>query len=154
MIFCKVLYISGDDGAPVQSREIVVPFEYMVEAQPMPPAARCEIRGVLEQIGGYVVDGDQLEIRAVAGIYVTGYVRIDMEMIDDAEEEPFDDEALAHIPSMTGYVVASGDTLWDIAKRYGTTIDKIRQYNDNVEDPLEPGRKLFLIKSVEEWIGG
>lgn len=154
LIFCKVLYISGDDGAPVQSREIVIPFEYMVETQMMPPSARCEIRGVLEQIGGYVVDGDQLEIRAVAGIYVTGYVRADMEMIDDAEEEPFDDEELAHIPSMTGYVVAAGDTLWDIAKRYGTTTDKIRQYNDNAEDPLEPGRKLFLIKSVEEWIGG
>jgi len=54
---------------------VVIPFEYLVETQSVSPSDRCEIRGVLEQIGGYVVDGNQLEIRAVAGIYVTGFAR-------------------------------------------------------------------------------
>ena len=46
-----------------------------------------------------------------------------------------------------------GDTLWRIAKRYNTTIDKIRQYNENVEEPLETGQKLFLIKAMDAVIG-
>ena len=62
-IFCKVLYIAGDDTAPIQSKEIVIPFEYLVEIPEVAETDRCEIRGVLEQIGGYVVDSNELEIR-------------------------------------------------------------------------------------------
>lgn len=153
LIFCKVLYIAGDDGAPIQSKEVVIPFEYLVETQSISPSDRCEIRGVLEQIGGYVVDGNQLEIRAVAGIYVTGFAQVEMNMIDEVENLPFDEEEIARIPSITGYIVKNGDTLWMIAKRYGTTIDKIKQYNENVEEPLESGRKLFLIKAMDAIIG-
>lgn len=153
LIFCKVLYIAGDDGAPVQSKEVVIPFEYLVETQQSYPADRCEIRGVVEQLGGYVVDGDQLEIRVTAGIYVTGFVHVRMEMIDDAEDLPREEEDISRIPSITGYLVKTGDSLWEIAKRYGTTIEKIRQYNEEVSDPPEPGRTLFLMKEMEGIIG-
>lgn len=153
LVFCKVLYIAGDDGAPIQSREAVIPFEYFVETQQNGPADRCEIRGVLEQLGGYVVDGDQLEIRVTAGIYVTGFTRVHMEMIDDAEDMPCEESELAKLPSITGYIVKNGDSLWDIAKRYGTTIDKIKQYNEETADPPEPGKILFLMKEVEGIIG-
>ena len=84
-IFCKVLYIAGDDTAPIQSKEIVIPFEYLVEIPEVAETDRCEIRGVLEQIGGYVVDSNELEIRAVAGIYVTGFSPQTMYMIDEVE---------------------------------------------------------------------
>lgn len=149
LIFCKILYVSGDDGAPIQSKEVVIPFEYLVETQQGGPADRCEIRGVVEQLGGYVVDGDQLEIRVTAGIYVTGFTQIHMEMIEDAEDVPCEEGDLVKIPSITGYIVKKGDTLWDIAKRYGTTIEKIKQYNEDVADPPEAGRKLFLMRETE-----
>ena len=50
---------------------------------------------------------------------------------------------------MTGYIVKNGDTLWMIAKNCGTTIDKIRQYNENVEEPLEEGQNLFLLTAMD-----
>ena len=74
-------------------------------------------------------------------------------MIDEVEESPYDEEELAKIPSITGYVVKREDTLWMIAKRYGTTIEKMRQYNENVSEPLEEGQKLFLLKEMESLIG-
>ena len=127
LIFCKVLYIAGDDTAPIQSKEIVIPFEYLVEIPEVAETDRCEIRGVLEQIGGYVVDSNELEIRAVAGIYVTGFSPQTMYMIDEVEEIPYSEEEISRIPSITGYIVKSGDTLWNIAKHYGTTIEKMKQ---------------------------
>lgn len=153
LIFARILYIAGDDGAPVQSKEVVIPFEYLVETQSVDKLVRCEIRGVLEQIGGYVADGNELEIRAVAGIYVTGFSPESMEMIEEVEEKPYEEEELAKIPSITGYVVRDGDTLWMIAKRYKTTIEKIRQYNEGAAEPLEAGQKLFLLKETEALIG-
>ena len=153
LIFCKVLYIAGDDAAPIQSKEVVIPFEYLVEVPEVTSTDRCEIRGILEQIGGYVVDSNELEIRVVAGIYVTGFSPQTMYMIDEVEEIPYSEEEISGIPSITGYIVKSGDTLWNIAKHYGTTIEKIKQYNENIIEPLETGQKLFLLKEMESLIG-
>lgn len=150
LIFCKVLYIAGDDAAPIQSKEVVIPFEYLVEIPEVTATDRCELRGVLEQIGGYVVDSNAIEIRAVAGIYVTGFSPQTMRMIDEVEEIPYTEEEIARIPSLTGYIVKNGDTLWNIAKQYGTTIEKMKQYNENLAEPLEAGQKLFLMKEMEE----
>ena len=152
LIFCNVLYIAGDDTAPIQSKEVVIPFEYLVEIPEVMESDRCEIRGVLEQIGGYVVDSNELEIRAVAGIYVTGFSPQTMYMIDEVEEIPYTEEEISKIPSITGYIVKEGDTLWNIAKHYGTTIEKMKQYNENLTEPLESGQKIFLLKEMENLV--
>lgn len=150
LIFGKILYIVGDDVVPMKTADILIPFEYLVE---VPASAdtemeRCEIRGVLEQIGGYVVDGNEVEIRATVGIYVTGFSLKNMEMISDVTESSIEEEELSKIPSITGYVVKEGDNLWMIAKKYATTIDKIKEYNEGVKEPLEQGEKLFLLKEM------
>ncbi|MDX1643804.1 MAG: LysM peptidoglycan-binding domain-containing protein, partial [Thermoanaerobaculia bacterium] len=42
------------------------------------------------------------------------------------------------------YTVRSGDSLWSLAKRYGTTVDRIRQDNGLTNNVLQPGQKLTL----------
>ena len=72
-----------------------------------------------------------------------------MRMIDEVEEIPYTEEEISIIPSITGYIVKSGDTLWNIAKRYGTTVEKMKQYNENLTEPLETGQKIYLLKEME-----
>ncbi len=45
----------------------------------------------------------------------------------------------------TSYVVASGDTLWNIAARHGTTVDDVLARND-LDDPeqIRPGQRLVI----------
>ena len=95
---------------------------------------------------------NELEIRAVAGIYVTGFSPQTMYMIDEVEEIPYTEEEISKIPSITGYIVKEGDTLWNIAKHYGTTIEKMKQYNENLTEPLESGQKIFLLKEMENLV--
>ena len=47
--------------------------------------------------------------------------------------------------SVIMYIVKKGDTLWEIAKRYNTTIDEIVRVN-GIEDPdvINVGQKLFI----------
>ena len=47
------------------------------------------------------------------------------------------------------YVVQSGDTLWDLAKKFNTTVDDIVELND-IENPdlIYPGQKLLILKKV------
>ncbi|GKS70155.1 membrane-bound lytic murein transglycosylase D [Nitrosomonas sp. PY1] len=45
------------------------------------------------------------------------------------------------------YIVKKGDTLYHIAKRYGTTIDQIKQWNNNSDISLSIGQELLLAKN-------
>jgi membrane-bound lytic murein transglycosylase D len=46
------------------------------------------------------------------------------------------------------YRVRSGDTLYGIASRFGTTVDKLREWNKGVSSRIMPGRKLTLYTSA------
>ena len=62
--------------------------------------------------------------------------------------EPMSGEEMAQIPAMALYIVQPGDTLWDIAKRFNTTADRIAQINEMGADEVpEPGRCFVMIKA-------
>ncbi|MFH0895027.1 MAG: LysM peptidoglycan-binding domain-containing protein [Bacteroidota bacterium] len=44
----------------------------------------------------------------------------------------------------TTHVVKSGETLWSIAKKYGTTVEKIKKQNGMHSENLQPGTKLII----------
>ena len=56
-----------------------------------------------------------------------------------------DGEEVKKKSSITIYVVGKGDTLWELAKKYRTTMDDIIKLNE-LEDPdyLVPGQKLLI----------
>jgi membrane-bound lytic murein transglycosylase D len=43
------------------------------------------------------------------------------------------------------YVVKKGDTLYEIAKRYRTTVDQIKHWN-NSDENLSIGQKLVMLR--------
>ena len=50
---------------------------------------------------------------------------------------------------MVGYMVKQGDTLWNIAKKFHTTVDSIMKLNELESDQIMPGDKLLLLKKVD-----
>lgn len=70
------------------------------------------------------------------------YNNTNMNIID--EIEMLEEENNAN-PSMVIYIVKEGDTLWNIAKKYKTTMEDIINVN-NLENPnmLSIGQKLFI----------
>ena len=47
-------------------------------------------------------------------------------------------------PSIVLRQMAAGETLWDIAKAYQTTVNEIQQANDMEDQPTEPGVLLLI----------
>lgn len=47
--------------------------------------------------------------------------------------------------SITIYVIGKGDTFWNLAKKYNTTVDDLIKIN-KIEDPehIEEGQKLII----------
>ena len=54
------------------------------------------------------------------------------------------------MPGITVYIIKPEDTLWDIAKKFYTTVEEIRQMNQLEEDAVTVGTPLLLVKKVEE----
>ena len=55
-------------------------------------------------------------------------------------------EAIKKLPGMVGYIVKEGDTLWNIAKRYSTTVSNIMEDNGLTSDVIKPGMRLMILK--------
>ena len=55
---------------------------------------------------------------------------------------------LSNIDSMNIYIVRPGDTLWNIAKKYKTSVEKILKTNEDILDPnnINVGQKIFVIR--------
>lgn len=49
-------------------------------------------------------------------------------------------------PPMVVYICKTGDDLWNIAKKFKTTTDSIRNLNQLEDDALLPGQKLLIMK--------
>jgi len=91
------------------------------------------------------VSGDHMEVRAelaVAGdVYATGASTV-VNAVNANEEE-----VLPARSPLTIYFAAEGEPVWDIAKRYRTTMDSIRQENELTSENAMAGQML-LIPSV------
>ena len=47
---------------------------------------------------------------------------------------------------MVIYIVREGDQLWEIAKKYKSTVDAIIEINQLAEENPRPGQKLLILK--------
>jgi hypothetical protein len=67
-----------------------------------------------------------------------------MSIIDKIEDMALD---LSNLDSINLYIVKPGDTLWKIAKKYKTSIEKIVKTN-NIENPdeIDVGQKILVIR--------
>lgn len=55
---------------------------------------------------------------------------------------------LQKLPGIVGYIVQPEDSLWNIAKKFHTTIDTIIATNGLTDKSVRPGDRLILVKEL------
>jgi LysM repeat protein len=88
--------------------------------------------------------GSRLEVRAVICLNALVLAGETEPIIDKIEEQPLDMEKIRNMPGVTVYFVKPEDTLWDIARRFYTTVETIREQNSLDADEPAPGSPLLL----------
>ncbi len=71
--------------------------------------------------------------------------------IVDVEEHDLDLKKIQELPGIVGYIVQPGDSLWNIAKTYYTTPDRIMELNALETEEVQPGNRLLIIKEAASW---
>ena len=84
-----------------------------------------------------------IDMNIMARCYVENVANINI--IDKIGGNKLD---LASLDSMNIYIVKPGDTLWHIAKKYKTSVEKILKTNEDILDPdkINVGQKIFVIR--------
>ena len=71
------------------------------------------------------------------------------QLITDIQEKELDLEKLEQMPGVVCYIVQPEDTLWDIAKRFYTTVDSIRELNELGEEEPHQQQPLLVVKKAD-----
>lgn len=89
-------------------------------------------------------NGTDLEVKVVFDINTVIENIVKMNIISKIEDKALN---LQDIDSINIYIVKPGDSLWKIAKKYKTSIDKIVKSNDIVNpNEIDVGQKLLIIR--------
>lgn len=145
----RILYITGDDAMPFYSMETMVPFSQVIEAEGIDGRCVWHLHTDLEQLSTTMVDGNEIEVKALINLNVLVLRRMEEQIIESIEERELDMEKLKMMPGIVGYVVKPEDTLWDIAKRFYTSVEVIKAINGLSSDEIHPQETLILVKNVE-----
>lgn len=149
IVFMKILYITGNDEMPFYSVDGMIPFSHIIEANGINEDSIFFLQADLEQLSTSMIDSNEIEVKAVISLNVLVLQCENRMIISKVEERPLDMEKIQAMPGITVYVVKNGDSMWDIAKRFYTTVEEICELNELEEDRVVPGMPLLLVKKVE-----
>lgn len=140
------LYVKANDAVPFDMWQGMVPFSYLLEGKNTCPELRYDITYGVEQLAIDMAGSDEVEIKAV--LTFKSFLRrpVEMDVITDLTFRPFDENEVGKRPGIIGYIVKADDEIWDLAKRYCTTVDGIMEINEMSSKELKEGDKILIFK--------
>ncbi len=88
--------------------------------------------------------GNDMDVKLKLNLDIKTESIVDLNVSDNIEEEDLD---ISNMDSMNIYIVKPKDTLWSIAKKYNTTVEKIIQTNDLTDQSIiNVGQKILIIR--------
>lgn len=132
----------SDNASGVDTKNLKVPFTFNVDMAGINQTSTVD---TILEIGlqDFVVSADDSVDVKVDLIFQTCLSKnAQINIIDDIHE---DENRNMNTCSMVIYFVKSGDTLWEVAKRFGSTVEEIARVNGiELVDKLNVGQQLFI----------
>lgn len=142
----QVLYISGDDRKPYDALHTQIPYKYDIEINGIQAEDLLEVQAALEQMQITILDGEELDVKAIPVFTVTTFQQKKEKLVSDVVTAPLDTKKLGSLPGMAIYTVMPGDSLWSIGKKYYLSVDRLKKINELSGDDLQIGQKLLIMK--------
>lgn len=135
----KILFESNSSSR-VETKQIDIPFNTQISTT---STAKLNINSSIEITKqNFNTNGSNLEINMELNLMASLYKTATLRIIDTLQMEEYEQNSNC---GMTIYFVKQGDTLWNIAKKFRTTVDEIVMANE-LEDKnkIEIGQQLFI----------
>lgn len=137
-------FIFQDAKSQITIKDAKIPFEFTIEnlqnGETLNTNSNMEIKtkDFIIQDGGDI--NCSIDIQNDTNMYRTANINMINSIEENGEREEQD-------YSIVIYIVKKGDTLWNIAKEFGSTVDGIARVNGiENRDLITPGQKLYIPK--------
>lgn len=144
----QLMFVVSDNEMQIDTKSAKIPFEYAVEnldnGEEMNTDMEMEIlnKDFILQDGGIVSSNIDIKMN------MNSYRNTDLNIMDEIQTNG---EREAQDYSIVMYIVKKDDTLWKIAKTFGSTIEDIVRTNGiEDENKIDVGQKLFIPRYVRK----
>lgn len=145
----NILYLANNEEQPVFCFKKEIPFTHEIEMKGIKRSMLSDISLEVEHCNYSMITSDQVEIRNVLGVDTKVETKKIVPIINKVNENMLDEKKIISLPSVIVYITQPGDSLWKIAKKYGTTVDELMKIN-NISDTdiLMPGQQILILKKA------
>lgn len=144
----KVLYTSNAEVPAICCVHDSVPFEVTRELESVSDTdiEQYTVQVQTTQQNVSIKDSEQLEWRGMLNIHVLVYDSKNEAILTDLKLSPIPAEVLEGLPGFVIYYVNSGDSLWQIGKKYYVSVERIKEINNLTDDTIKAGDRLLIVK--------
>ncbi len=133
------------EGEQCRSIDKVLPFTVKKEIKQLSEHMRCEVKPCVLGFDGKL-EGGKLEIKTEIQCSLMIFAKHTFEVISDLRldtEHPIEQGDAA---PLIVYFAEKGERLWDIARKYATSVSAIKSANEMEQDILNEKRLLLIAK--------
>lgn len=142
VIKATVLYKEASDDCRYGVATGEIPFTTTMDFKDAKKGMDVIAKATIENIDSSI-EANTIAIRATVAISAKVCYKVKKEWVVDVVEGP--EEKKEKKSSVTIYVVSKEDTLWDLAKKYCTTIDELMKLNNlEGQDKLVSGDRIII----------
>ena len=138
----ELKFVLTNNDLQVDTRNVKIPFDYSLDNIENGEDVVNSVEVMVKNSDFIVQDSGivnaNIDLEMINSSYKTSNINVidEIEKTGEREEEDY---------SIIMYIVKKGDTLWKIAKMFGSTVDDIARTN-GIEDEnlIMPGQKIFI----------
>lgn len=142
----NIMYVTSDDHNPIAMIKGDIPFSQKIEVNGVGADTVYTIRPNLEQLAATMLGNDEVEVRGFVNLDAMVLKQVEAGFITDAKVDGENMEWLTDFPGIIGYIAGGEENLWNIAKKYHTSVEKIRHINNMTSDTLRKGEKIIIMR--------
>ena len=146
ILHLRIFYVKENDETPFAVWQGMVPFSYLLDCEHAGEDVTFEIHHVLEQLSVSLLGSGEVGVKAVLAFHSLVKRPVQMTVMTGltVQEIPMDENVKQ--PGIIGYTVKEGEELWDLAKRYHTTMERIKEVNGLEKDVVKEGERILIFK--------
>jgi len=147
----KLIYLGSGEESVICCSEQDIPIRCSIEVKGATQDMSCEVDLEVDHLNYSMLSSGEVELRTVLGISAKVLDEDSIPVITKVSEGSLEDTRAISAPSITIYYAKPEDTLWDIAKRYYTTISDIKSINEiNEREEVAEGQQILITRNLSK----
>ena len=138
----KILYASDNKDTPVSMYEASSEYSHTLSSAAFDIDALCDASVFTEHMSYVINSPTSVDLRIILGLCVRSVKNCEVNTVSEIEIIP--DTCIKKRPYIRMVFVKPGDTLWGLAKKYKTSVDKIKECNNLKSDTIYAGTLLKI----------